>query len=355
MMISYEGVTAHRGSLQRWSRVVLATGMTALAVAAATSPADAREAGTVTSEVQGSWYQPNPTCQLVLGCQELPLPSPYPAGTVHVGVLAGVEESRAFVAIDIPQGKKLDEGTLTLPVAPELSRAPDTARLRACLASGSFDPEDQGATATSPTPLCDFSSPVEVEVPDDPASALQVTMTVDLAPFITTWGGQPQGILAIVPVADVTVTDAWHVAFSTEDREDETLEFAPMSAEFVLGDAEEPDPDDDTDPTPDEPGDDTGGTDDGDTDVTGSGPVAPEGSLPPPAEPPASNAPEMSMPEPSQVPVAAGTPTAPVVAAGPMGLVGYRYPGVYAVPLLFALGLVWATRAFTADLTKAWR
>lgn len=337
-----DGVRVHRGSWQHWSRMALATGMAAISITVASAPADAKEAESVTRDVEGSWYQPNPTCASVLGCQELPLPSAYPAGTVHVGVLAGVEESRTFVAIDLPQGKELESGMLTMPVSAEFSRVPEGARLQACLATGVFDPADQGSTSTSPTPLCDFSSPVKVGVPDDPQAALNVTMTVDLAPFLTTWATESKGLLAIVPVADVTVTDAWHVAFSTSARAADTGEFTPMSAKFVVASREtQPDPGDD-DVTP--PVDNTG------SDGFTSGPVS-SGTFTPPAAPPISNAPEMGPPP---APVAAD-PTAPVVSAAPMQLVGYRYPGVYVVPLIFALGLVWATRAFTADLTKAWR
>ena len=312
------------------------------------------------AKVAGSWYRPNPTCQLVVGCVDLPIPSTYPAGTIHVGVLAGVEESRAFVAIDIPQGKKLVAGTLTLPVAPpqDGSLAPETARLQACLATGMFKEEDRGVSTQSPTPLCVFSSPVELVEDEDPAATLQPTMTVDLKPFLATWGTEQTGIVAILPVNDVGPTDIWHVAFSTPDRESalptegtegaEALEAQPISATFELGGSVTP-PKDDNEP-------DTGGNEPPPVDTGSTGNMSGGTNFP------STGAPVVEAPELGPAPVGdSGTNEVPVATAaplpvsGPIALVGYAYPGVYLVPLLFALAMVWAGRAFTVDLATRGR
>ena len=332
-MARASGVRLRRARLGAVVRVSAAVSLLALTSVGSSSPAFAEDSKTVKAAVAGSWYQPNPTCQLATGCLELPLPSAFPAGTVHVGVLLGIEESRTFLAIDIPQGKKLSGGVLTLPVDTALSRLPENARLQACLATGDFHSEDQGATTVSPTPLCTFSAPVKLEAATGPL-AVGRTMTVDLAPFLTTWMTERRGILAIVPASDVQLTDTFHVAFSTAGREDPTGLSKPMSAVFTVGsDIEEPE---------EQP------TDSG----TDSDPISGGGSF----ESPVVSEPELGMPQAAPPAKVVAPPlTEPLPQSIATKLVSYPYPGVYLVPLIFTLGLVWATRAFTVDLTRTRR
>lgn len=357
-MTAHVKAPSRRRSIARAAATLSVVALVGLVNPSAQAKQDAK------GDIQGSWYRPNPTCQLLIGCVDVPIPSTYPEGTIHVGVAAGIEESRAFVAVDIPQGKTLVGATLTLPVGPAVdgSVAPDTARLQACLATGRFKPEDQGVSTQSPTPLCVFSSPVELVEQDDPAAAVQPVMTVDLAPFLETWATEQTGIVALLPASDIGPTDIWHVAFSTPDRESvlpdtggeappeaDTLTAQPISVEFTLGEPVEPTrPDQDNDPDPGESVAEGG-------EVSGGGTSS--GGFEP-ADPPAVAEPELG---PAPTEESAGGDEAPVVTAepapvsGPAAVLGYPYPGAYLVPLLLALGLVWAARAFTMDLTSRGR
>lgn len=326
------------------ARLVLAGGMAALASLFGFAAASADSGKTYEAEVAGSWYRPNPTCTTPVGCVDVSLPSPYPAGTVHAGVLGGIEESRAFVGIDVPKGAELVEGTLTLPVASAAdgSVAPETAKLRACLATGTFRAEDQGVSTMSPTPLCVFSSPVEVVVAEDPLAVDQLKMTVDLTPFLATWTTEDVGILAILPEEGLSPTDAWHVAFSTSEREDETAK--PMSASFVAVKQQSAEPSD-------EP---TTGPNDEEASAPDPG-LPPIGSSLPGSQPVplTGEAPELGSLDTGVVPAAVDQMAQPPVADLTLvGALGYPYPGAYLVPLIFALAVVWSARAFTVDLAK---
>lgn len=294
-----------------------------------------------------SWYrtlpvQPPPEadpCQLPMGCSPAvpaPLPSQYAPGTLHVGVAGGAEESRTYLALDLSALDVTSEvtgGTLTLPVATDPqagTTAPETAQLRACLVTGSVQDGVEGAvTGTPPVDCATSSEAVYAAAEGDRPAAF----TIDLAPFgqaLTTGLGG----FALVPAEQPGT--AWHVAFSRRDREAEGV--VPISAQLQISAAEEPESLPSSEPTVEvfaPPSFDTG---------TGEVPSFDSGTsfaAPPLAagQQPLTSpvAPEVAAPT-AQVPVAA-------VLGGP-----FAYPAVFLLPLVVAVAVGWAGRAFTRDL-----
>lgn len=318
-----------------------------------------------------AWYRPPPSCESPLGCGTgAALPSPFPPGTLQVGVAAGVEESRAYVQLDVsalPPGAVPVGGTLTVPVGSPAdgSRAPETAKVRLCLVTGLVTDGVEGDVAEPPAIDCMAAQSPATFVPAaDPQPA---ALTVDLAPFAAAWaaGALMQG-LAVVPAEGVPPTDSWHVAFSRRDRMVEGA--VPVSATLLL-----------------DSGSDTADADSAlDLIFGGEQSAAPLDSSPsldssPPLDsspsfdssfdsPPAADlslsspsfvaefpaVPELpSGSEPSATPPAlAQQPATQPVAALPQVLTigGFAYPAVFLLPLLLAGVAAWAGRALTRDL-----
>jgi hypothetical protein len=276
-------------------------------------------------------------CTLPSGCPPAlpaPLPSPYAAGTLHVGVAGGAEESRTYLALDLSTvgfDSEITGGTLTLPVATDPqagTAAPETAALRACAVAGSVQDGVDGALTGAPPVDCATSSEAVYAAAEGDAPA---SYSVDLTPFAESLTAGATG-LALVPGEEPGT--AWHVAFSRRDREAEGA--LPISATLRVTPAT--------------------ATTDGPTAAPTVEVAAPVGTgtvdLPPlrsgasfaapplaPAEQPLTSpvTPEVAAPT-AQVPVAA-------VLGGP-----YAYPAVFLLPLLVAAAVGWAGRAFTRDL-----
>lgn len=170
-----------------------------------------------------SWYFTTP----VAAPPGAPALSPYPAGTLHVGVSGGQEDSRSYIALDLgslPADAEMTGGTLVLPVAPAAAgtRSPESARLRVCRAD---DPDEDVEGSTAPPPAADCSLSADAEYDAD-ASVFEA----DLAQFI----GFLDGGLAIVPRPPAT-EESWHVAFHGREAEGEDAE--PITARLELEDA----------------------------------------------------------------------------------------------------------------------
>src|SRR3954451_18415620 len=92
-------------------------------------------------DVAEAWYAAAPidVCTTPLGCPPDQVPtSPYPAGSLHVGVAAGQETARSYVQPDFnqPTGATLLSGTMTLHVDTRQSDGslpPESAKILACL------------------------------------------------------------------------------------------------------------------------------------------------------------------------------------------------------------------------------
>jgi hypothetical protein len=271
-----------------------------------------------------SWYRPlSPLCTTPAGCPPVELPPGYPDGTLHVGVLGGAEDSTTYIALPLPSSG-LQGGSLRLPVGPieDGTLLPESAKVKACVVIGNV-PKVAGSWGTRPGVDCSSTSPAVV-------TSGGTVLTVDLAPFLVEWEGEPVGALALVPADVPAVTDVWHLAFSRHDRTGAAVQ--PLSATLLV--------DGDTGPLAPFPEDDT----------TGEEPQQPV--LPPVAQPPFIG--PGVLPGSDPVPPTVARPsTAPgsirPVASSTLDT-SFAYPGVFLLPPLVLLAGGWIARAFTRSL-----
>lgn len=324
----------------------MAGGLTFTALLFPVRVAEAQSTATVSPSAE-SWYRPLPglpaeasSCDLPTGCAPgLPdapvaLPSQYPAGTLHVGVSGGLEESRTYLTLDlatIPTDQIITGGVLKLPLAAEPEAgvvAPETATLRACLVEDFVIDGVEGEPTGAPTVDCSISSDAEfVAAGDEELAAYRI----DLEPFAESWSSQGAASLALVAGEAPAPSEAWHAAFSRRDREGAT-ERARIVADFELGPAVAPSADDGlVDPAPT---------------AVGSFVIPVDASasfaVPPLDAPPV--APSPSEDAPAAVVTAQTTPIVSVVVGG------FAYPVIFVLPLLVGFVAAWTGRAFTRDM-----
>jgi hypothetical protein len=312
-------------------------GCTALGPALA---AMAAGSGTITTGPKAEgWYRTSPACALPTGCP--PLPSPYAADTLHIGVDLGTETDRTVLQLDLtslPAGTKPAGGQLRVPVATgsqDGTRSPETAKLRACPvteavkdADGSYDP--------APKADCDSASVDAVFVAA--AGTTPAAFTVDLTALATEWQDATYpGALALLPAEGAAPTDSWHVAVSTRDRAGTGVAKVTAAVSYVGSSV-------DTDEVLAPPV--TAPIDSG----TSGAAALPDTSL---------SAPEPVVQEPAPQPqapavAAPAAPTAPAALAPVAFSDGsFRYPAVFLLPLVFGLAAAWLGRALTRDLTAS--
>jgi hypothetical protein len=250
--------------------------------------------------------------------------SPYPADTLHAGVAGGQETARAYVVpnlLALPLGATLTDGTMTLPVTTDSQAGtvgPDTAKIRACLATKPVTDGVQGSSETPPDVDCKTSAPLKYD-------AKKSVFTIDLAPLIAAWSkGAPQFGVGLVPdTSKAQPSDAWHVAFNgrkhTGRHIESTMSFTP--------------------PPP-----------------IAQGAPAPQPTTPAAAPPPVTNntTPNVSLPPTqTQQPPAAAPQVAPSqqpVAQQPVALAReFQYPMAFLMPLALLAGAVFFVRLFTRN------
>lgn len=336
--------TAHNRHMKPVSRVLTALCLTTGAVVAPAAAVLAAGGGTtVVKPSAEAWYRATPVCALPVGCADPgQSPSPYAADTLHVGVTAGVEEARTYLQLDLsalPAGTKPTGGTLLLPIAGGSSdgtRAADTARLQACAVTAPVEDAD-GSFAAPPEADCEAASVPATFVAaagDDPAA-----LTVNLADLASAWESAAPGAVALLPAADTAPPESWHVAFSDRTRTGEGV--VPISASIAFASAAL---DSDTDvvvaPPPFEPAPEFEAAPPAfDSGSFAAPPLTAEVPLVPAPQPQVEPAPVTAAPTQQAVtPVALSVPT------------GFRYPGVFVLPILLAAGLAWLGRALTRDL-----
>jgi hypothetical protein len=286
--------------------------------------AEARQARTATvGDAAEAWYIASPIdlCATPIGgC--LPgkplLLSPFPADTLHVGVLLGQETFRAYLRPDLsklPTGAERLAGTMTLPVAgspTDGTLMADSAAIKACLVLKPFADGIAGSTAAPPATDCKISSPLKYD-------AGKSAFTLNLTPFLAAWSaGKPELGISLVPDA-AAPTDVWQVAINGRKRPAarHVTTTIRMSVPF---DAPTPSPS--AEVTPEET-------------LPGEAPLVP--SLPPVG----------TTPDAGPAPVLAQSPIAEVV----QGYSGFQYPAAFLIPLgLLALAM-FLIRLFTRDLT----
>jgi hypothetical protein len=310
---------------------VLAAGSVALGFAPIAHAADESMMVTPLAE---AWYQPNPSCGLPTGCVgtgALPVTppvqppataptSPYPARTMHIGFAAGQETARSYLALPTSSlTGTLSEASLDVPLdvaQADGSQSPETAKVQVCLVSAPILPAD-GSFDSPPAVSCGTSAPASYVA--TPSPHLHADLTGFGAALLTASG------VALLPDATKAAqTDVWRVVFSAHDRTD-AAKTPPATASLTLDVAEE----DVTEPP----------TDSG---LPAVAPPVGTGFAPAPTP---------------QLPVqAAQQPTVVPPAAVPVALprtltVGYAYPGVWLLPLVFLVLVPAAARALTKDLT----
>lgn len=329
----------------RW-RLLAGLGVTsAVVVAPAGTSLAAPASGTaVVKPVAEAWYRTTPACALAGGCGGAgAAPSAYAADTLHVGVLAGLEEARTYLQFDLtvlPSGTQPTGGTLLLPVATggfDGTRAPDAATMQACAVKAPVKDVD-GSFAAPPEVDCEAASAPAKFVPA--AASEPPAFTVDLGALAAAWTTASPGAVVLLPTSDTAPLANWHVAFSDRTRKADGA--VAISARLAI--------------TSDSV--DTGGNETF---------VAPPPFDPALAVEPApafdSAAPALSaelpllpapVPQPQAAPVTgpapATQPVTPVAATLPSG---FRYPGVFLLPLLVAAAVAWLARALTRDLVAA--
>lgn len=343
---------AHPRGMRTAPRLLLSLSLAAGAVLGPTLPALAAGSGTTTVRPSAEgWYRTTPACTLPTGCAALPAPSQYSPDTLHVGVHAGTEEARTYLQLDLtqlPSGTRPSGGTLLLPVAAgsnDGTRAPETAELRACAVTGEVSDVD-GSFATPPAADCETAEAAATFVPaagENPAA-----FTVDLAPLIFAWdSAATPGALALVPATETAPPDSWHVAFSDRTRTGDAVVPITAAVAFVSASLA--------------------------TETIAVPSVAAPAFEPAPAPAFASSsgvdvdagtsvaAPALSDQAPLlPAPVAQAAPgpvtTAPVQQVVPVAQSvvqgGFRYPAVFLLPLLLAVGAGWLGRAMTRDLVE---
>lgn len=315
----------------------------ATVLAAVTGPAlTALAAGTgtvTTGAAAEGWYRAGQTCTLPVDCPPTP-PSPYPADTLHVGVLAGQEEARTVLQLDLsalPTGTKPAGGQLRLPVdaAPaDGARTPETAALRACLVTAPVKDAD-GAVAAGPKVDCEAASAPATYVA---ASGQQPAMfTVDLAVLAAAWqGGAAPGALALLPATTVAPPASWHVTFSGRKRTGSSVPPVSALVTYVGGavDVQQLPP-----PAP-APLPDSG---------FAAAPSVGGDSF---AAPPLSSGAELTAAPPAAAAPVAEPPAAapPVQPVASVVQAGFRYPAVFLLPLVLLFAVGWVGRALTRDL-----
>lgn len=346
MTVAGGAPTTQNDPMRPVSRAALAL---AIACGAALGPATVAHAapgsGSVTTAPEAeAWYQAAPVCTLPTGCPAGP-PSPYAADTLHVGVVAGQEESRTFLQLDLsalPAGTKPAGGQLRLPVASgsrDGTRAPETAKLRACAVTEPVEDVD-GEVGTGPKMDCDAGSVEAVFVPA--ADEAPAAFTVDLADLASTWiTSAAPGALALLPAEEVAPAESWHVAFSDRTREGEDVAKITAAVSYVATavDVSEAPPAAVSAPV------DSGFSAPSSFD-SGEVFAAPPSTFDAPNTlPQIETAPQRAMPAPApQAALQQVLPVASFVDAG------FRYPAVFLLPLLFAVAVGWLARALTRDL-----
>jgi hypothetical protein len=189
----------------------------ALLVGVAVAPgAPARAESTSARPEAEAWYATPPTCTLPVGCapgQGLPALPRYPAGTLHVGMTAGLEDSRSYVKLSLsslPTGATVTGGSLTIPVAGNDAGtlSPETAQVAACFVTADVG-DAEGSFAAPPAVDCTTTAPATY-VPGPPA-----LLTVDLSAFASRWAeSEPNNGIALVPAPTNGPGSTWHVAFA---------------------------------------------------------------------------------------------------------------------------------------------
>jgi hypothetical protein len=165
-----------------------------------------------------AWYAipSGALCLPIVGCLPIPLPLPstYPAGSLHVGATLGAESARTYIVPALKNTSRLvaTGGTLVLPV--DTNPATGTldfgsARVKACLVTGKLPAGASAAAVTAGTPPaidCRVSAPASF-------SRAGGYFYVDLSRFLTKWrhGTANRGIALVPNLAGASKAANWQI------------------------------------------------------------------------------------------------------------------------------------------------
>lgn len=298
----------------------------ASAVPIGTARAASASHGMRVGDAAEAWYSTpsGAVCLPFIGCLPVsaPLPSAYPAGTLHVAVTLGAESARAYVVPALPRSASHrfpSGGTLILPVdSSPLAGTLDagSAHIKACLTTGALPSGfvTSGAAAGPPPAVdCKVKSPASYS----PAGNY---FYVDLQPFLAKWQhGSPNRGVALVPnLIGASPTANWHIALDGKGTSGATAHSLITFGGCKVCTAPAPTP----------------------TPTTAH--AAPPGSPPSPQPP-------------TPITVAAPVPTPQVAPASAVYLIrakGFRYPAIFAAPLAILAGVIFFSRLFTGTTTQ---
>lgn len=295
---------------------------------------------TALTPATSAWYQPNPTCAQASGCVttgSLPVPppvdvplSPYPAGTLHVGYASKAETARSYLGFPVSSvDGTVTAGTLDVPLdttSADGSLRPDTAHVQACLVSAPITPTEG---SISPPPLASCDAHATLAYVATPTPHLHADLAPLLDGLLTTSG------IALLPDASaVGASDAWRVVFSTPGRADAAKTDPPVLRLSVT-------PSSSDEVVPQAP-----------VDVPSAAPMGSVGSPAISGSLPGTSLPGVTAPQVQAPTVQVQPQTAPVALPRTI-TVGYAYPVVWLLPLVFLVLVPMAGRALTTDLTPA--
>jgi hypothetical protein len=242
---------------------------------------------------------------------------------MHVGMAAGQETARSYLALDMSSlTGTLTAGSLDVPLdtaQADGSQAPETAHVQVCLVTDPIAPTD-GSLDAPPGVSCGSSVPAAyVAAPSPHLHADLAALGQDLL--------SASGLALVPDATKASRTDAWRVVFSAHDRTDAAkTPPAAVSLTVEVPEQEVPAPLDTRLPA-----------------VT-----APVGTGFAPAPAPAAQLPGTAVQPPAVVP-----PASVPVALPRTITVGYAYPAVWLLPLVFLVLVPAAARALTKDLAPA--
>jgi hypothetical protein len=287
-----------------------------------------------------AWYDETPPCVSLIDCSALPSPTPYPEDTLHVSVAAGQETARTYLAfaIAVPSGGNITDATLTLPLDTDPgdgSVAPDTAAITACPVSAEIEPV-RGSLDAPPKANCALTSSATYD-------EKTASFVIDLTPFAGTW--QDSAAIALVASDKAKQPSAtWHTVFHATTKP--SKDAPPIIVTIAYTTPSSP-----AAPAPSSP-EPAGGTGTGTSQPPTGGGGAPSfsgggGGFTFPSTTTTTTT-TTTTSQPGTQSVAAAPPTSLAGFAGP----GFAYPMVWALPLLFLIGIGAIGHALTKELYR---
>ncbi|HVV76742.1 MAG TPA: hypothetical protein VHC43_11960 [Mycobacteriales bacterium] len=202
--------------MKRWGQRAVAAAAVATAVAGWPAPVGASSAqhNTTIRPSAQAWYW-TVGCGSLVGCGVVAAPiDPFPAGALHVGVIAGVQFATAYLGFGdkaMPAGAQSSKATLTLPLATDPSAAvvnASSAQLEVCTTDELITSADYALSAPPPV-NCRHGVLATYH------GGAKPSFTVNLLPLLGAHHSLAGRTLALLPAAKPAL-QTWQVAFDTK-------------------------------------------------------------------------------------------------------------------------------------------